>query len=68
MEELITVSEAAERTGLPRPTVADWILRGVLPAFRFRNLRLVRLADVEKLMRAGTYYARPKARSKETAP
>jgi len=43
---LLTVTEAAQRAGLPRSVVSSWITTGQLPAVRVDGRRLVRVEDV----------------------
>src|SRR5918994_7999086 len=44
--DLLTVTEAAGRTGLPRSIVSSWIPTGQLPAVRLNGRRHVRAEDV----------------------
>src|SRR5829696_5592482 len=44
--DLLTVSAAAERTGLPRTIISSWITTGQLPAVRFNGRRHVRAEDL----------------------
>ena len=43
---LLTVTEAAQRSGLPRTIISSWITTGQLPAVRVNGRRLVRAEDV----------------------
>jgi excisionase family DNA binding protein len=43
---LLTVQEAAQRSGVSRHTIGTWITRGDLPAARFAGRRFVRPADL----------------------
>src|SRR5215218_9044388 len=43
---LLTVTDAAQRAGLPRSIVSGWITTGQLPAVRVDGRRLVRAEDV----------------------
>ena len=45
-DELLTVAEAAQRSGLSRATLSSWITQGALPATRRNRRRYVRRADV----------------------
>src|SRR5215213_10928267 len=44
--DLLTVTAAAERTGLPRTIISGWITTGQLPAVRFNGRRHVRAEDL----------------------
>ena len=48
-DELFTVTEAAQWSGLSRDTINGWITRGRLPATRRNQRRSVRLADVAQV-------------------
>lgn len=47
----ISVAETARRLSVPEPTVRGWILRGVLPSVRIGGRRLIRVADLNALLR-----------------
>ena len=44
--DLLTVTEAAQRSGLPRTIISSWITTGQLPAVRIDGRRHVRAEDV----------------------
>src|SRR5687767_11437163 len=44
--DLLTVTEAARHTGLPRSIVSSWVTTGQLPAVRINGRRYVRSEDV----------------------
>jgi excisionase family DNA binding protein len=44
--DLLTVSAAAERTGLPRTIISGWITTGQLPAVRINGRRHIRAEDL----------------------
>src|SRR5215218_7390513 len=44
--DLLTVSTAAQRTGLPRTVVSSWITTGQLPAVRINGRRHVKAEDL----------------------
>src|ERR671913_2438018 len=44
--DLLTVSAAAERTGLPRTIISSWITTGQLPAVRINGRRHVKAEDL----------------------
>src|SRR5829696_7106519 len=44
--DLLTVSAAAERSGLPRTIISGWITAGQLPAVRFNGRRHIRAEDL----------------------
>jgi excisionase family DNA binding protein len=44
--DLLTVTEAARHTGLPRSIVSSWVTTGQLPAVRINGRRYVRAEDV----------------------
>src|SRR5215218_1956000 len=44
--DLLTVTAAAERSGLPRTIISGWITTGQLPAVRFNGRRYVRAEDL----------------------
>jgi excisionase family DNA binding protein len=44
--DLLTVTAAAERAGLPRTIISGWITTGQLPAVRFNGRRHVRAEDL----------------------
>ena len=44
--DLLTVSAAAQRTGLPRTVVSSWITTGQLPAVRINGRRHVKAEDL----------------------
>src|SRR5918998_4471787 len=44
--DLLTVSAAAQRSGLPRTIISSWITTGQLPAVRVNGRRHVRVQDV----------------------
>ena len=44
--DLLTVTAAAERTGLPRTIISSWITTGQLPAVRVNGRRHIREEDL----------------------
>src|ERR671921_1921019 len=44
--DLLTVSAAAQRTGLPRTVVSSWITTGQLPAVRINGRRHIKAEDL----------------------
>lgn len=62
MEEIITVAEAAELSGYSTTWVYCWIDRGMIPAYRFGKLRLVRKAGFVEWL--ATYTPKSGPRSK----
>src|SRR5215203_1497192 len=44
--DLLTVTAAAERSGLPRTVISGWITTGQLPAVRFNGRRHIRAEDL----------------------
>lgn len=44
--DLLTVTAAAERTGLPRTVISSWITTGQLPAVRINGRRHIREEDL----------------------
>jgi excisionase family DNA binding protein len=54
---LLTVTEAAQRSGVSRHTISSWITGGLLPAVRIAGRRHIRSADLaatQALIHAGT--------------
>jgi excisionase family DNA binding protein len=53
---LLTVAEAAQRSGVSRHTISSWVTRGQLPALRIAGRRYIRLPDLaaaQALVHAG---------------
>ena len=46
----VSVSRLADMLDVPAPTIRGWLSRGVLPSVKICGRRLVRLADVERLL------------------
>src|SRR5918993_5747184 len=44
--DLLTVTEAAQRSGLPRTIISSWITTGQLPAVRINGRRHIRVEDL----------------------
>jgi excisionase family DNA binding protein len=54
---LLTVTEAAQRSGVSRSTISRWVTRGLLPAVRIAGRRRIQPADLvaaQALVHAGT--------------
>ena len=47
--DLLTVTAAAERTGLPRTVISSWITTGQLPAVRINGRRHIREEDLAEI-------------------
>jgi len=50
LDGYLTVRAAAERKGIPYPTLKGWVRRGVVPSVKLGRDRLVRIEDMETLV------------------
>jgi len=53
MDQLFTVSQAAERLSLKPPTLRKWIFQGRLPVVRIGRAVRIKEKDLEAIIREG---------------
>ena len=61
-DELLTLPEIAEMTGMANPTVRVWVNQGRLPATKVGRQWMVRRVDLEKMLADDPRIGRPRNR------
>lgn len=67
-DELLTLPEIAEMTGMANPTVRVWVNQGRLPATKVGRQWMVRRADLEKMLAEDPRIGRPRNRRVDIEP
>jgi excisionase family DNA binding protein len=61
-DDLLTLPEIAEMTGMAGPTVRVWVKQGRLPATKVGRQWMVRRADLERMLAEDPRIGRPRPR------
>jgi excisionase family DNA binding protein len=61
-DDLLTLPEIADMTGMADPTVRVWVKQGRLPATKVGRQWMVRRADLEKMLADDPRIGRPRSR------
>ena len=65
-DDLLTLPEIAEMTGMANPTVRVWVNQGRLPATKVGRQWMVRRGDLEKMLEDDPRIGRPRNRRAES--
>jgi excisionase family DNA binding protein len=66
-DDLLTLPEIADMTGMADPTVRVWVKQGRLPATKVGRQWMVRRGDLEKMLADDPRIGRPRSRRVEAA-
>ena len=67
-DDLLTLPEIAEMTGMANPTVRVWVSQGRLPAAKVGRQWMVRRGDLEKMLDDDPRIGRPRNRRVDPDP